>query len=899
MTLPWKRALAAGVFAFALPRCEVPPAPEPSPDAVAFEAPPPTFDVPSYPETGPAWPDRGEGGDRMDAGASADTSTWGVTRDDAPAWLEDAGSAVFDDTPAGQMLSGGPALSNFSLPVEVSALSHLTVGPTGSVWLANVTVERVTSFDGRTASSAITAIDPEGIVLAQHATEGTIGLRWIEADAEGALAALNAIGSVRLGPLSWSSGDEREDVLVRFDRRGAPRWWTRLPGARLIPGARVAGDGATVVVWVERSARLGGERVEGPRHARVDLDERGVVTSALSLGAGSARSGARALPLDDGGAMLAERGEADGTISAYDHRGAPRWSRSGPLEDAVFDVEGNTFVLTGSELIGMDGDGFVRWRTARPGFTSDTFGGYQRTSRGRELRMAGGAIAVLQRMDVVPEWQNENFSPCYPPGPRGEEIEVVHFDRRGPFLDRVSAWWSFGAREVAWNSGRTCTLRRDWPADGRSLATLRTGALSCSGSVSRGACAAGGYCGPCGADLFIDPANCGACGHRCEDLGGTLGRCIRGVCVYDRCDVTHADCDAYRGTGCEVDLSRDPANCGACGNACPAGDICEYGRCAGVGAIWWSTGLEGDFAPTHDTVLPSGIHHFRAITIPAGVTLRTTADGVLDLRGTGDVRILGTIDLSGGDGEGVSPLAAGGSTAGAPRGPAGSRGAGPAGGGGVAEATGAGVAPGGQGPPEPHCVDDRVVGGACWHATVTLDDVLPSYEGDDDVRCLRCPAPGGQARLCEVVPGGSGGGGSIGERAVLDLAVAATFAPGSGGGAGGTGGGGGAGGGALRISSPTRIVLAAGAALLARGGRGGAPNGGPGSGGVVVLAAPEVRAEAGSRVSAAGGGTNGLGRVRVTADSARCTLAGSFVPPLRDGCAPTNAMGFTYVSAWR
>ncbi|HRE90738.1 MAG TPA: EGF domain-containing protein, partial [Myxococcota bacterium] len=56
-----------------------------------------------------------------------------------------------------------------------------------------------------------------------------------------------------------------------------------------------------------------------------------------------------------------------------------------------------------------------------------------------------------------------------------------------------------------------------------------------------------------------------------------------------------------------------------------------------------STGLHGPFEPTANVVLPPGTYHFTTITIPAGVTVRTGGTGVLDLRATGDVVILGRV----------------------------------------------------------------------------------------------------------------------------------------------------------------------------------------------------------------------------------------------------------------
>ena len=46
------------------------------------------------------------------------------------------------------------------------------------------------------------------------------------------------------------------------------------------------------------------------------------------------------------------------------------------------------------------------------------------------------------------------------------------------------------------------------------------------------------------------------------------------------CDATHADCNADPSDGCEVDISTDVGNCGACANACPS-DATDTATCAG------------------------------------------------------------------------------------------------------------------------------------------------------------------------------------------------------------------------------------------------------------------------------------------------------------------------------
>ena len=85
------------------------------------------------------------------------------------------------------------------------------------------------------------------------------------------------------------------------------------------------------------------------------------------------------------------------------------------------------------------------------------------------------------------------------------------------------------------------------------------GGSSCSGTLKS--------CGVTCVDLAVDPASCGACGNACP----------RGdICASHRCECPqgHHTCN-----GSCVDLSSDAANCGACGNVCSAGTVCASGRC--------------------------------------------------------------------------------------------------------------------------------------------------------------------------------------------------------------------------------------------------------------------------------------------------------------------------------
>ena len=77
-------------------------------------------------------------------------------------------------------------------------------------------------------------------------------------------------------------------------------------------------------------------------------------------------------------------------------------------------------------------------------------------------------------------------------------------------------------------------------------------------------------CGVACVDLGQDPANCGACGTACA-----AGQ----VCSVGRCAASCAAGLVTCGQSC-VDLTSDAANCSGCGKACGAGQECSAGVCA-------------------------------------------------------------------------------------------------------------------------------------------------------------------------------------------------------------------------------------------------------------------------------------------------------------------------------
>jgi hypothetical protein len=105
------------------------------------------------------------------------------------------------------------------------------------------------------------------------------------------------------------------------------------------------------------------------------------------------------------------------------------------------------------------------------------------------------------------------------------------------------------------------------------LALLLVGVTACQKekTCSSDLALCSGHC----TSLATDAANCGACGHSCAKGES----CSGGSCSCDATTCGGASWEGKRsaGTTCGnacVDLASDPANCGACGNACAGGLLC-------------------------------------------------------------------------------------------------------------------------------------------------------------------------------------------------------------------------------------------------------------------------------------------------------------------------------------
>ena len=269
-----------------------------------------------------------------------------------------------------------------------------------------------------------------------------------------------------------------------------------------------------------------------------------------------------------------------------------------------------------------------------------------------------------------------------------------------------------------------------------------------------------------------------------------------------------------------------------------------------------STGADGAFAPTADTVLmlpDSGLFNFTTVTIPVGVTVTFPKNTPVTILATGDVTISGTINLNGADASNPLPGAGG---------PGGFDG----GQGGLATQSGkngGGPGGGGGGAPSTSSYGSACGGGAGYSLA------------------------GARGSTYNTAPGGAGGS-AYGNERILP-AIGGSGGGGGGGSADYSGCAGGGGGGSLVIASSGAIIITG--SIAANGGKGASGNsnnggvGGGGSGGSIRLLANTLSGN--GTLSAVGGtgglahnntrgGTGSVGRIRI--EAATDTRTGTTTP---------------------
>ncbi len=300
-----------------------------------------------------------------------------------------------------------------------------------------------------------------------------------------------------------------------------------------------------------------------------------------------------------------------------------------------------------------------------------------------------------------------------------------------------------------------------------------------------------------------------------------------------------------------------------------------------------STGADGDFSPTSNTVLQipeSGIFNFTTINIPSGVTVtfkKNTQNTPVTFLATGDVTIAGTINLNAGNGNYIIPGAGGaggfdGGTGGVVN-QAGKRGEGPGGGSGGSPRTtynyGGGCGGGGAFKDNGGAggtYDSNAPGGAAGTAYGN-ERILPLIGGSGGA--------GGGGTNTYVGGAGGGGGGSIVIASSGTFNLTGAITANGGNGANGEnyyancnfyygGGGGGGSGGSIRLVSNT---ISGNGTINATGGAGGATYG----------------SYCGSPVTGGGGS---LGRIRLEYSTTTRTAGSN--PPMSVGypyqVIPTN-----------
>jgi len=106
------------------------------------------------------------------------------------------------------------------------------------------------------------------------------------------------------------------------------------------------------------------------------------------------------------------------------------------------------------------------------------------------------------------------------------------------------------------------------PCDSCSGGTHCTSANVCCGSGTLGCPCGSGTSTGCCVDSSTDPSNCGSCGTVCASC-----------CSYQCCAAPQVCCPDAEGNPSCTNLNSSEFHCGSCGNACPGGQNCCNAAC--------------------------------------------------------------------------------------------------------------------------------------------------------------------------------------------------------------------------------------------------------------------------------------------------------------------------------
>jgi len=84
----------------------------------------------------------------------------------------------------------------------------------------------------------------------------------------------------------------------------------------------------------------------------------------------------------------------------------------------------------------------------------------------------------------------------------------------------------------------------------------------------------------CEVDTTTTLEHCGMCDKVCPDLDNATTKCEASDCVIDKCTAGFASCDTKDSSGCETDVTSNPAHCGQCNKLCGSSTpYCIQGKC--------------------------------------------------------------------------------------------------------------------------------------------------------------------------------------------------------------------------------------------------------------------------------------------------------------------------------